>query len=107
MLAPIWYSDRIQASQMETSSGSNSNLSWRTHSCVPRRDSFRRLFGNDDNSKTGVERSLDAARTSACATSYLLNFVIGFAMIAPVVLAADPAEASKYTGPGSCSSPAC
>src|SRR5229473_2973341 len=107
MLAPIWYSDRIQAAPMENGFGSNLSISWRTHSCVPRRDSSRRLFGSDDDSRASVETSLDAARRSACATSYLLNFVLGFAIIAPVVLAADPAEASKYTGPGSCSSPAC
>src|SRR5437660_12145555 len=33
--------------------------------------------------------------------------VVGVAIIAHVGLAAGPADASKYTGPGSCSSPAC
>ncbi|MGO9617719.1 MAG: hypothetical protein ACLP6W_15060, partial [Bryobacteraceae bacterium] len=39
---------------------------WRTHSCVPRRHSCRRLASR---ARAGVEKSLDTARTSACATS--------------------------------------
>ncbi len=39
---------------------------WRTHSCVPRRHSCRRPV---PRARTDVEKSLDTARTSACATS--------------------------------------
>jgi general secretion pathway protein K len=39
---------------------------WRTHSCVPRRHSCRRPVSH---ARAGVEKSLDTARTSACATS--------------------------------------
>jgi len=39
---------------------------WRTHSCVPCRDSSRHLLARG---KPGVGTSADAARTSACATS--------------------------------------
>ena len=43
---------------------------WRTHSCVPRRHSCRRpVF------RAGVERSLDTARMSACATSIVVFLV--------------------------------
>src|SRR6266853_996157 len=64
MLAPIWYSDRIQAAPMENVSGSNLSISWRTHSCVPRRDSSRRLLLNYHHSRISGETSLDAARRS-------------------------------------------
>src|SRR5258708_26652597 len=53
---------------------------WRTHSCVPRRDSSRRLFGIDENSQAGVEMSLDAARMSACGT---VRLVIRFWFLVP------------------------
>jgi hypothetical protein len=44
-------------------------MTWRTHSCVPRRDSSRRLVLNLYNRQTRrVETSLDTARKSACAT---------------------------------------
>src|SRR5437879_13698046 len=43
---------------------------WRTHSCVPRRDSSRRLLVNFDQPRQSVETSLDAARKSACATMF-------------------------------------
>jgi len=43
-------------------------IDWRTHSCVPRRDSSRRLVLNLYHRRTSVEMSLDTARTSACAT---------------------------------------
>jgi hypothetical protein len=43
-------------------------MMWRTHSCVPRRDSSRRLVLNLSHRQASVEMSLDAARTSACAT---------------------------------------
>jgi hypothetical protein len=47
-------------------------LKWRTHSCVPRRHSCRRpgLRANAgvEESNAGVEKSLDTARMSACAT---------------------------------------
>ena len=51
-------------------------MMWRTHSCVPRRDSSRRLVLNLYHRQASVETSLcqyrdilyDAARTSACAT---------------------------------------
>src|ERR1035438_1814155 len=39
---------------------------WRTHSCVPRRHSGRRPVSR---ARAGVEKSLDTARMSACATS--------------------------------------
>jgi hypothetical protein len=42
-------------------------MMWRTHSCVPRRDSSRRLILNLCHRQTCVE-SLDTARTSAYAT---------------------------------------
>ncbi len=50
--------------------------------------------------------NLNSKRSGARA---LLSFAIVFGSLAcsHVILAADPAEASKYTGPGSCSSPAC
>jgi hypothetical protein len=45
-------------------------MMWRTHSCVPRRDSSRRLVLKCYQSrKTRVEMSLDTARTSAYATT--------------------------------------
>jgi general secretion pathway protein K len=40
-------------------------MTWRTQSCVPRRHSCRRPASN---ARTGVEKSLDTARTSECAT---------------------------------------
>jgi len=43
-------------------------MMWRTHSCVPRRDSSRRLVLNWHHTRTSVETSLDTARMSACAT---------------------------------------
>src|SRR6266571_5252998 len=48
--------------------------SWRTHSCVPCRDSSRHLLCSLTRCAShargpGVEKSLDAARRSACATS--------------------------------------
>ena len=44
-------------------SGNNRVISkWRTHSCVPRRHSCRRLASS---TRTGVEMSLDTARTRA------------------------------------------
>jgi hypothetical protein len=43
-------------------------MKWRTHSCVPRRDSSRRLLVNWRHTRTSVEMSLDTARTSAYAT---------------------------------------
>jgi hypothetical protein len=44
-------------------------MMWRTHFCVPRRDSSRRLVSTWNLiRRTGVEMSLDTARTSACAT---------------------------------------
>src|SRR2546422_10928082 len=47
---------------------------WRTHSCVPCRDSSRHLLCSLTRCASpargpGVEKSLDAARRSACATS--------------------------------------
>src|SRR6059036_68980 len=50
------------------------SLTWRTHSCVPRRDSSRLPVRAQDShsvskSRAGVEMSLDTARRSACATS--------------------------------------
>ena len=39
---------------------------WRTHSCVPRRDSSRR---KDADLRHSVHTSVNAARTSACATA--------------------------------------
>ena len=39
-------------------------LTWRTHSCVPRRHSWRRMVCV----RRGVAKSRDTARTSACAT---------------------------------------
>ncbi len=41
---------------------------WRTHSCVPHRDSSRCLLVIFLKSEASVEISLDAARTSARAT---------------------------------------
>ena len=43
-------------------------MMWRTHSCVPRRDSSRRLVLNLYHRQASVETSLDAARMSAYAT---------------------------------------
>jgi len=43
-------------------------MMWRTHSCAPRRDSSQCLVLNLYHRQTGVETSLDTARTSACAT---------------------------------------
>jgi hypothetical protein len=43
-------------------------MTWRTHSCVPRRDSSRRLVLNLYHRQASVEISLDTARTSARAT---------------------------------------
>src|SRR5438132_13551556 len=43
---------------------------WRTHSCVPRRDSSRRLLVNFDQPRQSVETSLDSARKTACATKF-------------------------------------
>jgi hypothetical protein len=45
-------------------------MTWRTHSCVPRRDSSRRLVLNLYHRQKSVETSLslDTARTSAYAT---------------------------------------
>jgi len=44
-------------------------MMWRTHSCVPRRDSSRRLAVNLYRKQTrSVETSLDTARMSAYAT---------------------------------------
>jgi hypothetical protein len=43
-------------------------MMWRTHSCVPRRDSSRRLVLNLYHRQASVEMSLDAARMSAYAT---------------------------------------
>ena len=57
---------------------------WRTHSCVPRRDFFRRLL--KCRTRPGVETSLDAARTSAYATSdvcYLFYWRPHIAFAAP------------------------
>src|ERR1700687_1974518 len=49
--------------------------------------------------------NLNSKRTGARA---LLTFAVAVASLAgSPILAADPAQASKYTGPGSCSSPAC
>src|SRR6266404_4261381 len=48
---------------------------WRTHSCVPRRDSSRCSLVSYTNSEECVETSLDAARMSAHATFYLRNYV--------------------------------
>jgi protein SCO1 len=45
---------------------------WRTHSCVPRRQSCRRMV----QAQRRVETSLDTARMSACATRFL-GFVFG------------------------------
>src|SRR5215467_2504776 len=42
-------------------------FSWRTHSCVPRRDSSRRL--PESSPESGVDMSVEAAGTSACATA--------------------------------------
>ena len=44
-------------------------MTYRTHSCVPRRDSSRRLVLNLYHRQTSVETSLDTARTSACGTN--------------------------------------
>jgi hypothetical protein len=54
--------------QLSTHIQKYGDVLWRAHSCVPRRDSSRRLFVYDDNSKASVELRLDAARTSARAT---------------------------------------
>jgi hypothetical protein len=43
-------------------------MTWRTHFCVRRRDSSRRLVLNWHYRRTSVETSLDAARKSARAT---------------------------------------
>src|SRR6516165_2500676 len=42
-------------------------FSWRTHSCVPRRDSSRRL--PESSPEPGLDMSVEAAGTSACATA--------------------------------------
>src|SRR5262249_32511597 len=42
-------------------------VSWRTHSCVPRRDSSRCLL--ESSSAPGLDTSVEAAGTSACATA--------------------------------------
>ena len=47
---------------------------WRTHSCVPCRDSSR--HAGQYTAATGIETSLDAARTSACATVRLLALLL-------------------------------
>src|SRR5215468_10882189 len=47
-----------------------SRFRWRAHSCVPRRDSSRRMVGGLKS--PGVGKSAGAARTSACATMLLL-----------------------------------
>src|SRR6266702_8968672 len=54
--------------------GPSWSTTWRTHSCVPCRDSSRHLLCSLTRSAShargpGVEKSLDAARRSACATS--------------------------------------
>jgi len=44
-------------------------LTWRRHSCLPRRHSCRRsAFDTVSLPRTGIETSLDTAGTSACAT---------------------------------------
>src|ERR1700730_14594864 len=43
-------------------------MTYRAHSCGRRRDSSPRLPVNLRQTRTGVEMSLDAARTSACGT---------------------------------------
>src|SRR5713226_2389674 len=43
---------------------------WRTHSCVPRRDSSRRSLVIYTNSEVSVETNLDATRTSARAAIF-------------------------------------
>src|SRR6266850_1925837 len=64
---------RLRASALAGRFG-RADVLWRTHSCVPCRDSSRHLlFVCDTNSKPSVETSLDAARTSARATSYGLR----------------------------------
>ena len=71
---------------------------WRAHSCVPRRDSSRRLAGC--NTSAGVETSLDAARTSAYATSKtitLLACLLSAAASAQVICALGPGAASYKT----------
>src|SRR5713101_3933616 len=53
---------------------------WRTHSCVPRRDSSRRSLVSWYKTRTSVETSLDAARMSARATTILFA-VISFSFL--------------------------
>src|SRR5262245_48681069 len=59
---------------------------WRTHSCVPRRDSFRCMG-------PGIGTSADAARTSACATRLVLlaffTLSLAPAQRVPVIFATD------------------
>ena len=57
---------------------------WRTHSCVPCRDSSRHLLARG---KPGVGTSADAARTSACATGL---FVAISLLLALPANAAEP-----------------
>src|SRR5580704_11812344 len=56
-----------RADDRDVSRSHNTNLTemWRTHSCVPRRHSCRRLAKSQQH---GVHTSVNAARTSACAT---------------------------------------
>src|SRR5258708_5104034 len=54
-------------------------MTWRTHSCVPCRDSSRHLPRKLFKLQASVETSLDAARTSARGTlGYGDDFVIGY-----------------------------
>src|SRR5262249_23716754 len=48
---------------------------WRRHSCLQRRDSSRRFWA-DDRSQW-VEKSLDPAGTSACATIVIILLLTG------------------------------
>src|SRR5262249_19100134 len=64
----VYYIRERSSCEDSLSGNSRSYRWWRTHSCVPRRDSSRRIW-MATKVEQGVENSLDAARRSACATS--------------------------------------
>src|SRR5260370_25042845 len=63
---------RLRASALP-STPLQKHVSYRTHSCVPCRDSSRHMSGCDANSKPSIEPSPRRPRTSPHATSYVLR----------------------------------
>jgi len=79
---------------------------WRTHSCVPRRDSSRRLPGSSP--LPGLDTSVEAAGTSACATALVAApllcvfarcLLLAFALSLALSL---PAAAAEFVGSKAC-----